>query len=363
MPECVLNPWGVQWRVAVPGKTKKARKTRNFATEADATDFAKILAGDAKRYGTDTERLNPDEARNFQWLRAEIGPNVTIERVVKCWHRHGAQGVGITVSKAVELFTAAKTAEGLAKTTLAHLRPAFDRLKEAIGDRDSRTITRAELVDWMSKIKGEAYTQRTYQKQVRGLFQWLKVNGHITDNPTDGLKLVRIVADEVEIMTVEQAQLLFSKNISQPRELCGRLALECFAGLRYSSACATTASDIQFAERGIVLPAASIKTRRRQFIDGLPDNLWAWLKWSKPETWTMNPRAYLRAKSFAFVRAGIPHVHNACRHSFATYHMSLGKDAAKTAAILCHTSQGMLWRHYRGRATEKQGKAYFQIKP
>jgi integrase len=54
---------------------------------------------------------------------------------------------------------------------------------------------------------------------------------------------------------------------------------------------------------------------------------------------------------------------NVLRHSFCTYHVAMDKDAARTAVLLTHRSPAMLYRYYRGRASEADGKAYFRIEP
>lgn len=56
-------------------------------------------------------------------------------------------------------------------------------------------------------------------------------------------------------------------------------------------------------------------------------------------------------------------MHNVLRHSFATYHLAACKDAAKTAVLLTHRNPSMLYQFYKGRASEAEGKAYFEIGP
>ena len=62
-------------------------------------------------------------------------------------------------------------------------------------------------------------------------------------------------------------------------------------------------------------------------------------------------------------RAQLARMHNVLRHSFASYHVALEGDAARTALLLTHRNQSMLWQHYRGRATKAEAKAYFGIVP
>jgi hypothetical protein len=71
----------------------------------------------------------------------------------------------------------------------------------------------------------------------------------------------------------------------------------------------------------------------------------------------------MRHKSNARIRAGLPEMRNALRHSFCSYHIAAHKDPSRTSVILCHSSPRMLWRHYRGNATAEDGAAWFQIMP
>ena len=52
---------------------------------------------------------------------------------------------------------------------------------------------------------------------------------------------------------------------------------------------------------------------------------------------------------------------NALRHSFASYHLAAGQDAAATALQLGHTESRTLFAHYR-ELVRAEG-AYWQIKP
>lgn len=352
-------PWFVIWR------TNGKEKAKAFESERDQRDYALDLAGRVAKSGVLAYDFNTDEVREWRAFRAQIGPDVTLEQVLAVWERSRRLEAGSTwtVADAVGRYLEAKEAEGMAKTTLDHYRPALARLVAAIGKERVAAVEREQIAEWISGLDMGDYSKRTHAIRARSLFEWLRIQRQIPANPCDGLKPVKIVLDEVMTWTVDEFRSLFENNESESPELLGRLALECFAGLRFSSAATITGEDIQFDQRGVVLPASKIKTRRRQFIDGLPDNLWHWLERSKPHEWSMTPRQYAHAKSLAVIRAGIRQIHNACRHGFGTYHMAAHKDAGKTAAILCHTNQAMLWRHYKGRATEADGASYLLIYP
>lgn len=360
LPNCKNKPFAVQWRI--DGK----RKTKNFATEAAQVKFAKGKVAEVKSHGTDALRLDGPEIAAWRAFRGVVGESASLSEVAECWRKYGGgKPPAITVAKAIEKMTEAKKAEGVVPTTIKHYVAVHRRLIETMGERPIDEVTREDVAAWIAGLVMEPWSVRTHFIRVRSLFTWLRVNRHLTHSPCDGMKAPRITAAEVGILTIEQARELFgAKNCAASRELMGRLALEAFAGLRFSSAALIGAGDIQEAEGGIVLAAAKIKTRRRQFIDGLPDNLWAWLKWSKPDEWKMqSAHDYMHAKSMAFVRAGVANTGNVLRHSFCTYHIAAHKDASRTSVILCHSSPKMLYQHYRGNAAESQGRAWFEIQP
>jgi site-specific recombinase XerC len=353
-------PHACQWRV------DRKRKTKFFETAEARDEFAGSLRGEVKSDGLAALRLDPVEARLWRAFRHQIG-SASLDDVAACWLRHSANAKPqITVAQAIARMTAAKKAEGVAETTLKHYKAIHDRMTKAFGERRVDEVSRDDVAAWLAGLGFEPWSVRTHFIRVRSLFTWLRVNRHITHSPCDGMKAPRIVPEEVEKLTVDQGRKLFGAESCETcgRETIGRLALECFAGVRFSSAGVMSSAEIQLKERGLVLQASKIKTRRRQFIDGLPDNLWSWLEWSNPDDWKMTKLAeYMHAKSKAVAWAITKAPKNFARHSFCSYHVARHKDAARTAVILCHSSPKMLYAHYRGNATEEDGKAWFEIMP
>ena len=54
---------------------------------------------------------------------------------------------------------------------------------------------------------------------------------------------------------------------------------------------------------------------------------------------------------------------NCLRHSFVTYHVALYRDAGKTALLVSHRNQDILFRHYLGIANRNDAERYFNIVP
>jgi integrase len=195
---------------------------------------------------------------------------------------------------------------------------------------------------------------------------------------------------EPEILTVAQTRQLFRANEKIDPEICGLLALGAFAGMRSSAISRIDYSEIDFTQRGILTPAEKTKKKRRQWIEDLPDNLWAWLRKTPPQAFEMTHRQMLHRKSQAMRRAGllveayeINRINarreargealldlkpkcppkNCLRHSFVTYHVALHRNPGKTALIVSHRDQDCLYRHYLGIAKHKDGEKYFKIFP
>ncbi len=164
-------------------------------------------------------------------------------------------------------------------------------------------------------------------------------------------------------MPLADAIKLFEVNKDDPVVI--RLALEAFAGLRYSSAQRLSLEDINFEERTIVMAGVNHKSRRRHLLEGMPDNVWPWLLKFRyePNVWALSSKAYLYRKMHAFQRAEVPNPGNILRHSFCSYHVALHRDAAKTAVLMQHTKPATLYRHYKGMARQADGERYFKILP
>ncbi len=360
------QPYGVQWRLA--GK----RKTKTFPTVEKQLAFAKGLAADVKQNGVAAYRLDEDEAREWRAFRAMIGPDVSLEAVAQCWERHKPLNLApLSLDKAVEEYKTAKKLEGVSDDTIGHFKAIFDRFGLIIGNKDLASVTSEDITAFMVAQQGEpANTRDTRFRRVRALFNWLVASNRLPRSPCDGIKPPKVEDKEVQILTLKQTQDLFAENAKPApgeeltaarREVLGRLALEAFVGLRTDTAAQIVAAEIQ--ADGLRIPAAKIKTRKNQFLDGLPENVAAWLKWSNPEQWSLDVRQYERAKGEAFIRADVPHPRNCLRHGFASYHVAAFKDPGKTSLILCHRSSRMLWDKYKGIASQADGLAYFMIMP
>jgi integrase len=167
---------------------------------------------------------------------------------------------------------------------------------------------------------------------------------------------------EIGILTVSQARVLLAA--CQPKILPS-VAIGLFAGLRASEIGKLDWSDIDL-ERGFIeVGASKTKTARRRLVQ-IPDNLSAWLALHRLEEGPVRPPfiTYRRQFTKALSASGIREwPDNALRHSFASYHLAAGQNAAATALQLGHTESRTLFCPYRELVRAEDAQAYWQIKP
>ena len=148
-------------------------------------------------------------------------------------------------------------------------------------------------------------------------------------------------------------------------EILPSVAIGMFAGLRASEIGRLDWSDIDVDRGFIEVGASKTKTARRRLVE-ISENLSAWLTPHHRENGPVRPPFITYRRKFvkALKASGIREwPDNALRHSFASYHLAAGQDAAATALQLGHTESRNLFAHYRELVRAEDAKAYWQIKP
>ncbi len=219
------------------------------------------------------------------------------------------------------------------------------------------------LDDDMADIVGSAETFNDYVRKVRELYSHYKKL--VPNNPADEIELRKDNSTHIRVMPVGDVArlLLFARD--HRTWLLPRLATELFSGVRFSTAGRLQQASFHRDRHGLEIAKAMIKTRKDEYIDSMPKNMWAWVSvgWDQADCWNMALHDYMHAKSALFEDAKIAHPHNGCRHTFASYHVAAFKNPGLTATVLCHTNQQMLWKTYKGKAAENDGLTYFKLLP
>lgn len=354
------NPYYVQRRI--DGK----RETESFASAEDRDRKAREWTESAQ-LGLRGYKPTRSELIEFRAFKEALGADDWRD-IIAHWRTRGKVGTSIAVQDAVTKYVESQESKVLAgklelTTKKRHLKVANRFGGDFKGVRIA-TLTTDQLVEWLEDQEFDSpHTFNSYLRILRAIWSAAK----ITPSLPKEVSFRDSTPEEVAILTTDETIALFTYGLQHCPWLMPRLAAEAFVGLRYSSAVRLEKSDVNVEDRGILLPAKKLKTGkrtgRRHYIDGLPENFWEWMKLATEETWVLTERQYMRSKSQLFTDAKVPHPKNCLRHSACTYHVAAFKDPGKTATMLCHTDQQLLWSTYNGRAAQAEGKRYFAITP
>lgn len=357
-------PYLARWR------NGGVKQSKAFPDTVERDKFTREWQKKRKAKGVSVTIVTPQRAAVWAQF-AELTSDRDPIEVARFWAKHHQTlGGAITLERAIEKYEAAQEGRRLSPDTVTHRDLHLKRLVGAVGAATKvGAITSETLRAWLSGLGMAAASQRHHRANAHKLFDWLVAERLADRNPVSAIPVPESEDDEINVMTVEQARHLFAVN--RGHRSVARLALEAFAGLRFTSAARLAKADLKTEQKGIEMPGAKHKTGRRQFIDGLPACAWLWIGMATDETWTVLPRLYAEDKRTMFEAAGLKSgegkddeaMRNVLRHSFASYHVAAYRDPGKTAMILTHRNQQMLWAYYKGRATQADGRAYFGIAP
>lgn len=367
------KPFLARWRNAAG-----TRESRAFVTEADRRSFQLAFKKKRVELGKGAMIVAPTKLEKWKEFDRIVEGRDPVDVAIE-WlkFKETAADPGMPLTAAVPRYKAAMEGKRLSPDTITHRDLHLARFLNYYPAETLETVTTDKVVEWLANLPlsrgtGDASpkTIHAHRASVARLFSHAVAARWCDYNPCDAVPVPDLERGEtINILTIDDVRSLFAKN---EHSVCiGRLALEAFGGLRYTSAARIIKADLNAAEHGITFPAHKHKTGRRHYVEGYPANMWAWIEQAPDECWRLSQRQYLEAKRVCFVLAGLKGtdgtddeaMRNVLRHSFATYHASAHRDLQNTARLLTHHSTAKLYSNYMGRATKDDGEAYFEIKP
>ncbi len=354
--------WQVMWR------TEKGRRYRTFPSLAEANYFASEMQRERRTNGARVAHglMSPEDLKAWAEFREATG-HAPLSDLLSAWKDRQTSLSGMPISELVVQFLAMRQAEGVTKSNHTNDVKRLGRFVSFIGrDKPGNSITPTEVRAWLDDLKKEDLGPKTINHHLRSLSMALGrgvAEGWVLKNSCSAVQGPKVEVTEVSVLSLADAIRLFKVN--KGSRVAVYMALEAFGGLRFSSSFRISRDEINLEEKSIILPASKHKSGKRQILEGLPENLWAWIKAADAmgHDWKICRPVYDREKKAAFERAGLSKLCNVLRHSFCSYHVALHQDAAKTALLMQHTNQAMLYRHYKGLALRADAERYFSIKP
>ncbi len=370
------SPFQVSWRIDAK------QYSRFFKTEADQEEFASQMSPYFDNDKIEILKLDTSAIGDIISINRKRG-EVSFMEMWKFYEKHHKAREVLTLWQAADVYIRTLKQQDLDKGYINHARNIMEKLCESLGDTLIEEIRRETLEYWLSQLPYSPVTKKNYRSTIRAAWTFFERSDWIEKNVAIALKCPKIVREEIGILSVAEVEQLFRANEKADREICGLLALGLFAGMRSSAIPRVEFDEINFQTRGILTPASKTKKSRRDYIEKLPDNLWAWLEQTPKKAFGWRDRKFKKRKESAFRRAGLlvsatdaKHLakkgvrvqvkfppHNAMRHSFASYHVAWKRDFQNTALIMSHRHTNILFDHYRGIATQENAEKYFNIYP
>ena len=355
------SPWGAQWRLH--GK----RYHKYFSTRADRDVFVRELQTKAKYDGIESISIPREDQFMLKKIKDLCGEHTDPLEAIRYFLEHGPK-TNMLLEDGLKYFHDFREKLDLSLDTYRHDRNILGRFQDSFEGRMLHSIDHRDIQSWLNGLPYDnPTTVHNYRKTVKTFLNWCVKQEYIAKNPCDLLAVPKKKAEEVKILSVEEIAKVFELSKDEDPQLCALMAIGFFSGLRSSSVERLEPQDIDLDERMIIMEAGKFKTGKRHLIDGgmIPETLWTWLERVDMNTlFTIKKSLFNNRRKMAFAKAGITKIpHNLARHSFASYHCALEMSASKTAMVLGHTSEAMLWNHYKGIATKTDAKKYFAIKP
>lgn len=165
-----------------------------------------------------------------------------------------------------------------------------------------------------------------------------------------------------EIFTPDELMRLFI--ILDKREI-SYVATMAFGGPRRAEFERMTHDHLTFDEDQARIDESIAKTKSRRTLD-LEDNLKEWLALAdlrkEGKLLTKKEVARISGDKERLKKVGLVWKNNGLRHSFCSYHLARGKDAAKTS-LLAGNSPDMIFTHYNAVVSTKAAEEWFNISP
>jgi integrase len=403
------------WWHAVPAALSLTGKRRKefYKTKELAEDGLRKLRNRTKAYGTSIKSLPPatakDTAAALEILK-EAGITKSLSDLARDYVvRMKERGLSKSFRDACIAFLKVKAPDIKPESLVAYIQ-AFARfthldaatISSLTGKPRSYGSAIVRLDDVMlSDVTGDqleeglAECSKSYRaatiRLLNAFLQYSLKKGWISSSPATKLDKQRIKLGEVQVYTPKEAgKIMLAASTPTPaipathnrpavpawpaeRELIPFFAITLFAGVRSDELSGEITrlrwENIQLDDGNIHLPANITKTGRRRDVSIRPA-LKAWLEWhiatGGNQSGLIVPckGTTLRNKRRDVFRvAGVKHVQNGARHSFASY-------AAKAESLdivekeIGHAgSRELLNRHYRTDIKAAEATAYWSLRP
>jgi integrase len=347
------------------GTRARIRPRRTFASLEEAKGVAELKRIERHNRGTLGVSM-PEKLRVDALEAARILEPYDIS-LTELAHQYATKrelsAKSVTIAEAVPALLKSKTLERLRPQYLEDLAFRLGKFRSSFGNRKAADLEAAELHGWLESLGQSPLSRNVYHAHLSVLFNYCRTRGWVTANPVTLIPRTKVSrSGSIGILTPEQASNLLVLASEQTRPFW---ALSLFAGLRTAELKRLDWANIHWDKEKplIEVPALKSKTATRRFVEIQP-NLARWLaphrQCSGPIIAAHRVNDLSNDRKAAGLTKWPP---NACRHSFASYHLAHFRDLKGLMLELGHTNPDVTFRHYRELTTPAQAEKFWRIVP
>ena len=355
------SPWGLCY------VANGTRKRKFFKTKSEAQQKLIELQNEQERFGLNSLVFDPRERADYiecKRILAKIGFVGLVSSFVsraaqKPENRVVKQDFLLAFDEYYKSKEKLKRRPTTLETLLRYARPFCEHFARR---KTIDELTKSDVEQYTVRPKWSPRTCRNVFTNILSFLNFCHTRDWLSFAPVFNKKsiLPKEPKKPVETFSVSELESFFrTLENSRYKDLCGFYAIQAFCGLRHAEADKISIDDVDFENRTVKLSHDITKTGDTWTLRDLPDNLWVWLEKypriiSPTECRTNNLKRLWGGKW----------KHNGLRHTFATMHVSLHQNPARTSLILRHRNQQRLWQNYLANPVAKEeAERYFAIVP
>ena len=367
---------GVSYRVECPVDWFGKRTFKQFKTKAKCKGFIDERINERNQFGELASALTASERTDaIKALKVIKGSGATLEECAQFYIAHNRPPAGdITIKELVQAYIekrkkglGTRRARTLSRRSLEDIVNRLTAFSNSYDTKQAKAVTSAQIEEWIHREEWSLQTRLNYYRVLHTFFHFAVESGYRTDNPMKKVPKPSPETPEPGILSVAQFERLLHEALDAEKYpmILSYLVFAGFCGIRPEEVEKLTWDNVNLEEQFVTIPTGVAKGRQIRNVE-IPDCAIEWLLRVATRNGPLSESYHKRRWPFTRLRnaVGISEwPHDALRHSAGSYHYALHENAAKTVAMLGHTDDKMLFRHYRSLTTKKAAEHYFRISP
>ena len=370
-----LNGSGnTSYRVECPFSWFERTTFRQFPTKDQAKGFVDAQISDKARFGSLANSLGTEQrldASKAIKLLSVVG--VSLEACAEFYLMHNQPTSGdIQLSELTEKFLHARKAglgtkrgRPLRPRSLADLKVRMSKFNLTFGTRLVKEVAVSKIENWLHRDEWSLQNRQNYYRTLHTFFEFALSKGYRADNPIKSISKPSPDESVPGILSIVQCENLLHAGLEAETDfnLLGYVVLGMFCGIRSAELERLDWSAVDLESRHVTISANIAKARSIRNVE-IPDTALLWLMHCSKRVGPVRPLRFRERFDKLRKLAGINHwPNNALRHSAGSYHYAMHEDSTKTAHMLGHTQDSVLFKHYRALTKKTDARAFFNLTP